>query len=130
MESIKALSRELISGRWLKYWFPVFACMAVIFYASSIPGKSIPGLFKFQDIVFHFVAYLILSFFLARALKNVNPAISFLKLIVFTTILVTFYGISDEFHQSFVPGRSVSGFDVFIDFLGGFFGGLVLEWRK
>lgn len=113
-----------------KYWLPVFVCMAVIFYASSLPGKSIPGLFKFQDVVFHFTAYFILSLFLARALKNRNPGINRFKLIVFTAFLVICYGLSDEFHQSFVPGRSVSGFDVFIDSLGGFFGGFIYQWQQ
>lgn len=130
MGNIKVESRELISGWKLKYWLPAFACMAVIFYASSVPGKCIPGLFKFQDIIFHFVAYLIFSFFLSRAIKNTILGISNLKLIAFTVLLVTCYGISDEFHQAFVPGRSVSGFDVLIDSLGGFFGSLVFQWRR
>jgi len=130
MENIKILGLDLLISRLIKYWFPVFVCMAIIFYASSLTGKSIPGLFKFQDIVFHFAAYFILSFFLSRALKNAHPGISVFRLVALTTILVIFYGVSDEFHQSFVPGRCVSGLDVFIDSLGGFFGGLLYQWRK
>jgi len=130
MENTRVLSSEFASERILRYWFPVLVCMAIIFCASSLPGRDIPKIAKFQDIVFHFLAYSIFSFFLSRAIKNANLKIGKFKLIVFTALLVTFYGVSDEFHQSFVPGRSVSGFDVFIDSLGGFFGSLVFKWRK
>ncbi|NOY54080.1 MAG: VanZ family protein [Deltaproteobacteria bacterium] len=34
-------------------------------------------------------------------------------------LIVVLYGISDEWHQSFVPGRSVEALDVFADALGG-----------
>jgi VanZ family protein len=32
------------------------------------------------------------------------------------------YGVSDEFHQYFVPGRSVEALDVLADALGGLLG--------
>jgi len=111
-------------------WLPVLVCAGLIFIASSFPAPEIPGVFPYQDIAFHFIAYLFLALFFARALKNSNTSIKILKLLIFTFIFTVFYGISDEFHQMFVPGRSVSGFDVFIDGIGGFCGGLVYIWRR
>jgi len=99
--------------------------MGFIFYTSSIPGTEIPPLFQGQDIVYHLLIYLLLAYFFSRAIKNTYEKISPLKVILFTLIFGILYGISDEFHQSFVPHRSVSGYDVFIDGVGSFIGGLI-----
>lgn len=102
--------------------------MGVIFYAGSIPGKDVPSLFPYQDIVFHFAIYLLLAFFFARALSRTNTGLSLAKIMIFTVVFAVFCGISDEFHQAFAPNRSVSGFDVFIDSLGALFGCLLFPW--
>ena len=36
--------------------------------------------------------------------------------------IVMVYGLSDEFHQSFVPMRDASIYDVFADIIGGMLG--------
>lgn len=65
----------------------------------------------------HFTIYLILgsSYFLGfKALDKKSALIS---------IILTFlYACTDEFHQSFVPGRGPALKDVFIDTLGGSLG--------
>jgi VanZ family protein len=48
-----------------------------------------------------------------------------LKIILFTVIFGLVYGLSDEFHQLYVPGRSCSGFDLIIDTAGSFLGSLI-----
>lgn len=112
-----------------KLWSPVLILMALIFFASSIPGKNIAFLFPYQDVIFHLAVYLILAYFLAQAIKNTYTKISLAKLILFSVIFCCFYGITDEFHQSFVPNRKVSGFDVFIDTLGSLIGSMIYRWR-
>jgi len=109
----------------IKFWLPVLLCMGFIFYASSIPGSEIPCLFPLQDIVFHLFIYSILCFFFSRALKNTYLNIRRAKIIVFTIIFGIIYAASDELHQAFVPYRSVSGFDVFIDTMGSLVGSLI-----
>ena len=109
----------------MRLWIPVAVSMAFIFYFSSIPAKDIPSLFLHQDIVFHIFVYTVLCFFFARALKNTSCGILAWKLILLTVIFGTFYGVTDEFHQSFVPGRSVSGFDILMDSVGSFIGSLI-----
>jgi len=104
--------------------------MGIIFYASSIPGKNIPPLFPYQDIAYHFSIYLLLGFFFTRALSKTNSGLSFGKIFIFTVVFAFIYGISDEFHQSFVPNRSVSGLDVFIDMLGGFASSIIFPWLQ
>ena len=103
--------------------------MCWIFYTSSIPGTDIPSIFAYQDIIYHAVIFSVLAYFFARALKNSFKQIRPLKIIIFTLIFGILYGISDEFHQSFVPERIPSGFDVFIDGVGTFIGGLICQLR-
>jgi VanZ family protein len=113
-----------------QYWLPVILCASIIFYFSSLPGRSIPRLFLFQDILFHFFIYSILGLFFSRALQKSFPGIRGIEIIIFTFIFTFFYGISDEFHQYFVPSRNVSFFDVFVDGLGGLSGALFRRWLK
>lgn len=122
-------SKDYLTG-FIKLWVPVLLNMGVIFYASSLPVSDIPPLFPFQDIVFHFLIYLILALFFARALRNSRPDTGFSRLVFSTAIFVLFYALSDEFHQSFVPDRFASGFDIFIDTLGGFAGSIIYSWRR
>lgn len=116
--------------RVLGYWLPVVFCSGCIFYFSSLPGTQIPRLFSFQEVLFHFSIYFILGLFFSRALDGTFSGMLGIKILIFTFIFVGFYGITDEFHQFFIPDRNVSVFDVFIDAFGGLFGGLFLLRHK
>jgi len=111
----------------IKYWLPVVSCMALIFYASSMSGDSLPLLFSFQSVAFHFFAYSILAYFFIRALKKTYPGITPAAALFLTAAFAALYGLSDELHQLFVACRHTSAFDVFMDSLGGFFGGMVFQ---
>jgi VanZ family protein len=111
--------------RFIKFWIPVLLWMGVIFYFSCLPGKDIPSLFPFQDVLFHIIVYTALACLFYRALKNTYTQLGLLKLIFFTVAFGFIYGLSDEFHQSFVPGRSACAFDLFIDTIGSFMGSLI-----
>jgi VanZ family protein len=104
--------------------------MGVIFYASSIPASNIPPLFPFQDIAFHLFIYCLLAYFFSRALKNTYSGLIPSRIIVFAIVFCIIYGITDEFHQAFVPGRTPSGLDVFIDGVGSFIGSMVAKWLR
>jgi len=93
-------------------WFLVLFFMAVIFRASAMPGKDIPPLFPFQDICWHFGIYLILAYFFSRALGSTWGQMSVKKIFLFTLAFAVLYGITDELHQLWTPGRSATGFDV------------------
>lgn len=99
---------------------PVILWALLIFIASSIPNVTLPDL-KFipSDKAVHLLVYLMLCALLYRALVfqkrfQVLARWSLLWCIVFTVL----YGASDEFHQSFVPNRDASVFDLMADTLG------------
>ena len=71
----------------------------------------------------HFSEYMILFFLAYNVSKNyINTRKSRLLLIVF----VFMYACTDEFHQYFVPGRSMAFKDVLIDTSGGIFGYIII----
>lgn len=68
----------------------------------------------------HFTAYLILGILLAKAMKPLDR-----KTYFSIFLLCVLYAISDEFHQTFVSGRSGEVRDVLIDSTGSLTGILV-----
>lgn len=72
----------------------------------------------------HLTEYAGLGFLISRALMHTYPA-RLKWVLLIAPILGTLYGISDELHQSFVPGRDCSGWDVLADFFGSSIGVLI-----
>jgi len=109
--------------KYLKFWFPVILYSGIIFYVSSIPNISTPLPEVAFDKVLHIIEYVPFGYLLARGICGSNPAITqkMVWVLVFTICLL--YGFSDEYHQSFVPGRSPSIIDLMADAIGGIFGG-------
>ena len=72
---------------------------------------------RVPDWLTHGTAYLILSVLLCRGLAGGMRPLRAAGAVL-AVCLATVYGVSDEFHQSFVPGRDASVGDVLKD-LGG-----------
>jgi len=100
-------------------YIPMITVMGIIFFLSNQPGDrldlpDIPDL----DKVLHAVAYGVLAFTVLFAVpenKNRKNPWGVSLLVVMFCLL---YGISDEFHQSFVPNRMPSVMDVIADTTG------------
>jgi VanZ family protein len=90
-------------------WLPV-AWAALIFALSSVPdlGTGLGGWDLVLRKLAHAAEYAVLGALLQRALNR--PALAF--------ALGTLYALSDEIHQSFVPGRQGSPLDVALDAAG------------
>lgn len=99
----------------------------LIFFLSSQPSLPAVSFFSGADLLLHAVFYAILCVFLARSFMD--PQIRNWNRVILLTILVTAYGVTDEYHQSFVPGRSASIWDVLADDVGGFLAAVMLFWR-
>ena len=94
-----------------------------VFLLSSRPlpeqVPKIPGM----DKIFHFIVYAALSSAIfGSIIKSKNNHKRALFISIFLAVL---YGLSDEFHQSFVPGRECSLLDLLADFLGAAFGAAI-----
>lgn len=102
--------------------------MALIAAASSIPSpEGSPGLGRWDKLA-HVAAYGTLGFLLARAIFL--DGIKYKWQIAVVTAAATLYGMSDELHQSFIPGREMSAGDLTADAAGALFAACALYWLR
>ena len=102
-------------------YYPMLACMALITVMSHIPGKDLPKIYgpfiqaildllgPFHDKWIHLVAYFVLGMTAYKA----NAGRRFLQLIICGG-----FGLFDECHQYFVPGRHFDLMDWAADVIG------------
>jgi VanZ family protein len=76
------------------------------------------------DKVLHFIAYAVLAALLCRALSG--SGVTAARTLLWAFVLATLYGVSDEVHQSHVPGREADVMDLLADALGA--AGGALAW--
>lgn len=97
----------------------MLAMMALIFYLSHQPGDSftLPDI-KLIDKAGHFILYALLSLSIlyvpSRKVRISRPK----TVATAAAICSIIYGISDEFHQSFILGRYSSTADILADGCG------------
>lgn len=103
--------------RWLWIWGPALLQMAAIFTLSSQPTlPSLPG--GLTGYTGHFIGYFILSAALLRGFARATwPGVT-MSTGTAAWAVSALYGLSDEFHQRFVPGRNASVEDWLADLLG------------
>ncbi|HTV58285.1 MAG TPA: VanZ family protein [Verrucomicrobiae bacterium] len=125
---------------WLKRWGPALAWAVVISgFSTSLftaqntgsviipvlhwifPGFS-PGTLSVIHFAIrkcaHFTEYFILSWLILRGLRG-EMKVTKVHWALLTIFLVFGYAALDEFHQSFVPGRTAAFRDVLLDTSGG-----------
>ena len=95
--------------------------MGTIFFLSHQSGDEFSkSFFPGEDKVAHFVVYgclaLAVTFAYSREFRQKRAVL----VVVVTTLFCMLYGLSDEYHQSFIPMRTPSGWDLLMDTLGGF----------
>lgn len=115
------------------YAMPAIVWSICIFIASSIPTYAMPALNIFEmDKVIHLGVYFVLAACVFTACSHAEAPISLQRHRIAATILfVAVYGAVDEFHQYFVPGRSVELFDWLADVSGALlFIFLFFVWRR
>lgn len=94
----------------------------MIFVISSmskppeIPQPSVPGIDKFD----HFAAYAVLGALVFLALRRThNLCID--RALLLAILITSAYGVTDEFHQRYIPNRTCDVWDWTADTLGGIF---------
>ncbi len=103
--------------RFIIYRLPLFLYMGLIFSVSSGPISS-PTVQAIPDYFLHIAAYTVfyvLAFWAVHKGFSRRPNHGGYWLPALITVL---YGASDEFHQSYVPGRNASILDLMSDSAG------------
>jgi len=112
-------------ARRVSTWGPAVVYLSLIYYVSSQPqvGWATP----YPDKLLHVSEYLVLAVLLARALNNgIRRPVSSAMLLL-TWGLCVAYAVTDEIHQTFVPGRSPDPRDALADACGAALGLLALQ---
>jgi VanZ like family len=106
------------------FWGPVLLYMGLIFWSSS---RERPGILSTTpDYLLHGTAYSVLAVLSVRALaKRLFSGLGVSHLLGGIAIAVL-YGMSDEWHQLYVPGREGSLRDLLADGVGAALGAAVL----
>jgi len=113
------IARFYALPRWLRDIAPLLIWMGLIFALSSrstlVEIENDAGE-KFFYKISHVIAYAILAWLWWRALTP--PRETSWPILFAASILTVLYAISDEYHQSFVPGRHASLYDILFDTSG------------
>jgi VanZ family protein len=99
-------------------WLPAAAYMLLIWALSSIAGQFNFAHVPFQDKGVHFLEYGTLAVLLAHAIRGTWRDLRPLPTFALAVALATLWGITDEIHQAYVPGRNADVEDVVADASG------------
>ena len=99
-------------------FLPAIAYAILLFYLSS-GVRTTPA--QVNDKILHLMAYSGLGFLVAYGLQGNFKAPT---MIFVAGLLSTLYGVGDEIHQYFVPGRFYSYGDMIADAIGSFLGAI------
>ena len=102
--------------------------MALIFYLSSLPGAQAARVFdnhlviwigSLRSILAHLVLFGIMASFIQATIWSWTAFTNHsLRFALVAIILTAGYGLSDEIHQSFIAGRTMSALDLLVNTLG------------
>ncbi len=113
----------------LRRWGPAFGLMLLIFIVSAQPKTDLPDFGVWDFLVkkgAHVAEYALLVILMLRGLQDaeaMHPA-----RVTWALALTILYAISDEYHQTFVPGRIGQWPDVVVDTLGATIGLTLRHW--
>lgn len=116
----------------IKRFLPALIWMGLIFLGSTLPGASVSGSgvvdFLAHKTV-HIFEFSVLGVLLVRGVGGFKGGKEKTWVtVVFVLLICFFFGLSDEYHQSLVPGREARLCDALVDLLGSGVGILVL-WK-
>jgi VanZ family protein len=123
----------LTAWKWLRQhpllylWLPLVIWMSLIFLLSSQPDFPRPKVSWLEDLMgigAHMFLFGVLAVLWARVLRGQRQTL----LLAF--LLTMLYSLVDEFHQSFVPGRTADPLDLVYDGLGAAIALSIWAWLR
>lgn len=104
-------------------WLPAFSYMALIWAVSSMALPDVPiDRFPFRDKGVHAVEYALLAFLVTHASLLTWPDRPRSRIAAVALLVTCGWGVLDEIHQAFVPGRSSDLLDLVADLTGALVG--------
>ena len=124
--TVPPFRRPVPLRRLLHAWGPVVVLMAAIFAVSATSSPPrLPA--SVSDVAAHAIAYAVLALAMLRAVSGADFSRITAGGVVLAVVLTVAYGLTDEVHQSFVPGRTPEFRDLAADAMGAA-AGAALGW--
>lgn len=111
------------------YWTGALVWAGVIFvlsHQSTLPHPPSIGA-SISAGLGHITVYFVLAALITLGL--LRSGVESRRAVGLAITIAVLYGISDEWHQSYVPGRHPSVEDVLLDLLGATLGAMLVRWR-
>jgi len=122
------LFKYLEKNKKLLVYTPLVIYWLILFSATTLPAASMPS-FGVVDKVNHLLAYFILAILLFLTLLfQQKILLSKNKVAGYALIICSLYGMLDEVHQIFIPGRSAEFLDFLADVCGALLGVLLMNY--
>ena len=106
----------------LLYIAPLLLYCLLIFCLSAQSDLGHLSSFPVPDKIAHLLVYTGFGFLLMRMLVYLKPEQDVVRHLIWVLSAALLYGLSDEVHQYFVPGREFSWMDLLADGAGGYLG--------
>ena len=113
------IKKENLQTNFFKYWLPLICWGLVMFLFSAKPTSSTSEIYWedfFVKKTAHIVEYFVFTFLAFRAL--LNTGVNKIKAGYISILVAFIFAATDEFHQSFTPGRDPTLRDVLFDTIG------------
>jgi len=122
------LFKFLEKNKKLLVYTPLVVYWIILFGATTLPAASMPS-FGVVDKVNHLSAYFILAIllFLTLLFQQKIP-LAKKRVAAYALIICSLYGMLDEVHQIFIPGRSAEFLDFLADACGALLGVLLMNY--
>ena len=111
-------------------WSLLAGYCLLIFIQSSFTTPDMGPELPFQDKAAHLAAYALMGYLACRAWTSLPWPLEGFAIGLAGFLFAFVFGLSDEWHQSFVPGRMADGWDVLADGLGALVGVVIHAWRQ
>ena len=110
---------------------PMLLCMGTLFFLSHLPGDSFdlplfPGAVKLTHVFASGVLGATVIFGLSAEARRTKRVL----VLVVAVLVPVLFGLSDEYHQSYIAGRSSEVLDLEADGAGGLIVGLCLFFKR
>ena len=103
--------------QWIRRIAVLFYCGLIFYISSQHMPEKLP-VFDHIDLLIHFSIYGVLALLSLRMFLIEKPEYIRQNAILLSFVFTVLYGMSDEFHQKFVPTRHMSLLDLAADTLG------------
>ena len=100
-------------------WILAGLYLGLIWVGSSMSSDEVPSIGRlFYDKVMHCAEFTVLGFLLTHALMATFPGRPMIRIALTAWLAAVGWGVLDEMHQAFVPGRSSEILDLLADAVG------------